>query len=72
LPAHPGFVRARLAGACGLSVALAVPLLARGRVRAVAVFFATAPRPYDAAAVASVHAIAGVLGNALSEAQLPS
>ncbi|GAB0497780.1 hypothetical protein MMPV_009117 [Pyropia vietnamensis] len=63
--------RAGAAAAAGLAAAMGVPIMAGGRVVAVAVFFATTPRAYDADAVAAVHTIAGVLGNELTDAGLP-
>lgn len=63
--------RSAQAAAAGLAAAMGVPIMAGGRVVAVAAFFATTPRPYDADAVAAVHGIAGVLGNELTDAGLP-
>lgn len=62
--------RSAQAAAAGLTAAMGVPVLAGGRVVAVATFFATTPRAYDTDAVAAVHGIAGVLGNELTDAGL--
>lgn len=58
------FPRARLARNATLVVCFAVPVFVRGHIAAVAVFFDTEQRPYDAKCVDLADNIAGLLGNA--------
>lgn len=58
------FQRARLARNATLVVCFGVPVFVRGHIAAVAVFFDTEQRPYDAKCVDLGDNIAGLLGNA--------
>lgn len=58
------FQRARLARNATLVVCFGVPVFVRGHIAAVAVFFDTEQRPYDAKCVDLADNIAGLLGNA--------
>lgn len=58
------FQRARLAHNSTLVVCFGVPVFVRGHIAAVAVFFDTEQRPYDAKCVDLADNIAGLLGNA--------
>lgn len=58
------FQRAQLARAATLVVCFGVPIFVRGHIAAVAVFFDTEQRPYDAKCVDLADNLAGMLGNA--------
>lgn len=63
------FIRAEYAAKSRLSMCLAVPVLLCGRVAAVAAFFDTGKRPYDASVVGLAHDVANLVGNAFGAAK---
>lgn len=63
------FIRAEYAAKSQLSMCLAVPVLLCGRVAAVAAFFDTGKRPYDASVVGLAHDVANLVGNAFGAAK---
>jgi len=63
------FIRAEYAANSKLSMCLAVPVLLCGRVAAVAAFFDTGKRPYDASVVGLAHDVANLVGNAFGAAK---
>ncbi|GAB0494799.1 hypothetical protein MMPV_006095 [Pyropia vietnamensis] len=63
------FIRAEYAAKSPLSMCLAVPVLLCGRVAAVAAFFDTGKRPYDASVVGLAHDVANLVGNAFGAAK---
>lgn len=64
------FIRAEYAAKSQLSMCLAVPVLLCGRVAAVAAFFDTGKRPYDASVVGLAHDVANLVGNAFGAAKV--
>ena len=64
------FQRARLAKEASLVVCFGVPVFVRGHVAAVAVFFDTEQRPYDAKCVDLADNVAILLGNSFGAAAL--
>lgn len=64
------FQRARLAREASLVVCFGVPVFVRGHVAAVAVFFDTEQRPYDAKCVDLADNVAILLGNSFGAAAL--
>lgn len=64
------FQRAQLARAATVVVCFGVPIFVRGHIAAVAVFFDTEQRPYDAKCVDLADNLAGMLGNAYGASTL--